>query len=309
MATYRHSGAMPPLGILLIVGSGAVTACVLGVVYSFANYYIPFIYFHFFFALGLGGAIGGAVVWAARTGKVRNMHLLGIYGAAFGLLGLYAAWGADPLARFGIEKFGFRAFHPSFMTHYMKVFYHQGFWTLGHAGQKGGDLVSGVFLGAIWLAEAGVIVGIATWIAWRGISSQPFCETCKRWTVTEANVQWLAPFSGQAQSLEQVKAGELAALDDFDRAPANARAYLQLDLARCPKCRQSNFLSIYNCQRTVDKNGKPKVNKIAVVENLIIAADDVPAVRTAGRAAPDEDMPPADSPQSPPEGGAQAGAD
>ena len=92
MVTYRHSGAMPPLGILLIVATGVVASCVLGVIYSFVRVYIPIIYFNFLFALALGWAIGRTVILAAKTGKVRNTHLLGIYGAAFGLLALYAAW-------------------------------------------------------------------------------------------------------------------------------------------------------------------------------------------------------------------------
>jgi hypothetical protein len=249
------------------------------------------------------------VVRAAKAGKVRNMHLLGIYGAAFGLLGLYAAWGADLLARGVVKNAGLHAFHPLVLWEYMKFFYERGLWTLGHGGQ-GGDRVSGIVLGIVWLGEAGIIVGLAARIAWRGISSQPFCETCNRWTVSEANVQRLAASSRQAEALEPVKAGDLAALDAFDRAAANARAYLQLDLARCPKCQQSNFLSIYDCQHTVDKHGKPKLTKTAVVENLIIAADDIPRVRQAGRVpATDTDAPLPDSLQSPPDGGAQEKAE
>jgi hypothetical protein len=296
MATYRHSGAMPLLGILLILGSGAVTACALGVVYSFANYYIPFIYFHFLFTAGLGWAIGSAVVWAAKTGKVRNTALLGAYGATFGLLGLYAAWGGDLLARGGLNR-GLHAFDPTVLKHYIAFFYEKGLWTLGHAGQHGGDRVSGVFLGAVWLAEGGVIVGLAACAAWHGVSALPFCETCNCWTVSEANVQRLTHPAGPVQTmgaviddfksipnrLQRLKDGDLAALDDFDRAPPSAQAYLQLDLARCPTCQQSNFLSVFDCQHTVDKNKKMKVTKTAVVQNLIITAADVPRVRQAGR--------------------------
>ena len=92
---------MPPLGIGLIVVSGVVTSCVLGVVYSFACFYITFIYIRFFLTFGLGWVIGKAVVWAAKTGKVRNTHLLGIYGLAFGLLGSTRP-GRRPLARGGL---------------------------------------------------------------------------------------------------------------------------------------------------------------------------------------------------------------
>ena len=91
------------------------------------------------------------------------------------------------------------------------------------------------------------------------------------------------PGSGQANSLERVKAGDLTALGEFTRARIGVRAYLQLDLARCPSCQQSNFLSIHSCQDTVDRNGKPKVVKTAVIENLIIGADDVPRVARRAR--------------------------
>ena len=192
----------------------------------------------------------------------------------------------------------------------MTVFYHRGFWTLKNVGEKGGDPVRGIFLAAIWLAEAATIVGVAAWTAWRGISSQPFCETCNRWTTTEVSVRRLMPSGSEAKSLELLKAGELAALDDFAPAPAGAGAYLQLDLALCPTCQQSNFLSIYNCQQTVDKHGKPTLTKTTVLENLIIAADDIPGLRQCGRlpvAGEDAQLP--DFLQSPPDGGDREKAD
>ena len=182
------------------------------------------------------------------------------------------------MARFGIKAIGIRAFDPHYLWAYIKVFYEKGFWSIGNIGAGAGPggaaapPVKGIFLAAVWLAEAGMIVGVAAWTAWRGISSQPFCETCNRWTTIEPNVQRLVPGSGQANSLERVKAGDLTALGEFTRARIGVRAYLQLDLARCPSCQQSNFLSIHSCQDTVDRNGKPKVVKTAVIENLIIGA-------------------------------------
>ena len=69
-----------------------------------------------------------------------------------------------------------------------------------------------------------MIVGVAAWTAYRGITSLPFCESCNRWTVIETEVQRLNPCGFQADALERVKAGDLAALAHFARAPPSAQS-------------------------------------------------------------------------------------
>ncbi len=59
---------------------GSLVGAVLGVIYSFAICYIPFIYLNLLFTIGFGMGIGFALSWAARVTQVRS--------STFGLVAL-----------------------------------------------------------------------------------------------------------------------------------------------------------------------------------------------------------------------------
>ena len=125
METYRHSGAVPLTGLLRAVATGLVVAGVLGVVYSYLVVYIPIIYINFLVTCVFGLAIGWSVGRAAKSGKIQNTFLVGWLGFVFGLAGLYVAWGADLIARIGLEA-GPWAFHPRVLLSYVQWFYENG---------------------------------------------------------------------------------------------------------------------------------------------------------------------------------------
>jgi hypothetical protein len=281
MEVYRHSGKMPLAGIPLTVVLGSLTAAVLGVVYGYAIVYDPIIYVNIMLTIGFGFTIGKAVSYGVRLGKIRNAWLAGAYGLAFGLGGVYMAWVADFWARVGLHV-GLRALEPEVLKSYIGWFYENGFWTIGHGGGQGGQAVTGVALAAVWSVEASVIVGFAAWSAYKGVASTPFCETCNRWTVAAPDVRrLLAPSEAQGRLV----AGDLGALAESRLATGREPWYLQLDLAFCPACGQSNFLSVLSVKNTLDEKGNPKVVKKTLLQHLVIAAADVLRVRDAGLAA------------------------
>jgi hypothetical protein len=288
---YRHSGAMPLTGIPIVVIAGAISACVLGFAYSFATVFCPIVYVNFLLTALLGLGIGYAVAWASRIGKIRNNYVVAAYGLAFGVIGMYVSWAADMLARLGVQngliaKQGWDlcicAFYPDVLWRYVQFFYDNGFWTLGHHGGNG-DVVKGVFLAVIWIAEAAAVLGCATVCAYAMSNALPFCETCNRWTVLHKAVRQLLPVGVREDSLRRATAGDVDALTELVRAESGARTCLQLDLASCPACQQSNFLSIRMVQRTVDSKGKEQVKKTTLLKDLMLEAADVPRVRQAGR--------------------------
>jgi len=69
MELYRHSGKIGLAGPLLVTLCGSLTAVVLGVVYSYFIVYVPLIYLNFVANAVFGFAIGGAVGWAAKSGR------------------------------------------------------------------------------------------------------------------------------------------------------------------------------------------------------------------------------------------------
>ena len=121
------TGDVIDFGLGLTLLAGLFTAVVLGVIYTIAIVLIPFIYVNFAATVFFGIAIGAAVGWTAKFGKIRHGLTIGILGTCFGFVGLYAAWSADPLARLGIEDGGI-LLEPTVLFKYMSWCYENGTW-------------------------------------------------------------------------------------------------------------------------------------------------------------------------------------
>ena len=283
METYRHSGSVPFTGLCRVVVTGVAIAGVLGAAYAYLVVYIPFIYINVIATGFFGLLIGLAVGRAGKAGRIRNTFAVRLLGFVCGVAGLYAAWGADLLARGGIEA-GILAFHPAVLAAYLQVFYENGAWGLRHGGN-----VTGMALAAVWSIEALIVVGVATVVATHSIASLAFCERCGQWTTVEEEVQKLAIQEGQETIVERILSGELAAMQELFRAPENAGAYLRLDLAQCDTCSESDFLTINLVSHAVDKKGEVQTSTESLASNLVLTEADVQIVLDAGLEMPDEE--------------------
>jgi hypothetical protein len=279
METYRHSGAISPIGIFLASAAGIATAIVLGVIYSFGIVHIPIVQINFLLTLGFGCVMGVAVGWGAKTGKIRNPFVATAYGFVVGLIGLYVAWGTDYLARVlipGGDHDLLKAFSPTELMDYIQWFYQNGMWAM-----KGDKNISGIPLAIVWALEAAIILGGSTYLARQFILHVPFCEDCGRWTVNKAGTRFLS-LIGAGDPLKQLLSGDLTALENFNLAQSES-VYLQLDLATCPGCTESNYLTVQQAKQTLDKEGKLKTELTPLVRNMLVAAEDLPLIQTAGR--------------------------
>jgi hypothetical protein len=295
MDTYRHSGAISPVGIFTASAAGIVTAAVLGIAYAFAVAYIPIVYVNALLTFGFGWLMGQAVGWGAKAGKIRNPFVATAYGFIAGAIGLYIAWGTDCLARFVIPEAlpvsYLEAYQPDLLLFYIQAFYEQGLWSI-----KGGT-VKGIPLAIVWAIEAIVIVGAATYYARAAIVHHPFCELCRHWTKKTVGSRSLSLF-GADELLKQLLDGDLTTLDKFNLAQ-NEGTTLRLNVATCPACDESCFLTIQQVTVTINKEGKPETKVEALVNNMLIAAEDIPLIQNAGRIP----EPPATEAEAPPEEG------
>jgi len=275
MESYKHSGAVPPVGALITLLAGCVTAAILGVVYSYAIVYIPFIYVNILVTVGFGLALGFAVGWAGKAGKIRNNVALGCLGLLSGVVGLYVAWASDAKARLDD---GVWAFNPSLLQDYIGFFYDQGMWSV-----FGDEPVSGVMLAVVWLIEAVIIVGGAGVIAFGMNADTPFCERCDTWADVHEGVSRLA-IDGDDSSIQRLTDGELEALGDFTRTKKSTMPHLRLDLANCSTCKDTNYLSIVVVSEKVNDKGETSTSEDSLLTNLTISPEQILLVRDAGSA-------------------------
>ena len=278
---YTHSGIVPLRGLVQTLFAGAGTAISLGVAYSYASVYIPFLYVHFVLTGALGIVLGLLVKQAARSGRIRNRLVPAAIGLASGVVGLYFAWGGDLLARkmlppnVGILT----AFKPLILWSYIEWAYEHGLWTLG----KHNGPVTGIPLAGAWLAEAAIIIGLATYFPWNEIREWVFCESCGWWETIESNVQRFAAQNAETIA-DRLHADDLSVLASMPLAKPEDLTFLRLHLATCETCDESNYLDVERVTLNIDKKGNVQTRTQTLVGKLAIAAADVPLVRNAGQA-------------------------
>ena len=290
MRTYRHSGIVPPLGAIQALAIGAAAAVVLGIVYSFSFYYIPYVYLNFLLAIGFGVGVGGAVGWAAREGKIRNTGVTVSVAVLATLAGIYAEWGSTiyamaPLTEIGNvwKEVGLASFLPHNIIGLMLQLFEEGSW-----GLTAGQMVNGWTLFGLWWIEAGVIIGFAGTTAYAQIAKRPFCEPCGEWITGES--PHLYTGDGSEQVWLQIQHGEFDALADTSQATGGEPTYVRLTLHACETCSESNYLTITTCQNTTDAKGNPKLIASDLVTNLAVISTHVDLIRAAHLIAPPAGM-------------------
>lgn len=257
---YRSSGVVPTRGLLLTVGSLAVCVTLLSLLYALAGYYFTYFWAKGFALLAFSFLIAKSVLWLGRSGGIRS----GFYSLSAGLLtslaAVYLMWMwfvwilsdyeilvSDPVALFGVVvQIG-----------------QLGLWDFE------GNAPTGWALYSIWLAEAGLLVGITLFQVRTGLI--PFCEACNAWTVDRGELAVLrADDPAQLrQDLEDENYTELARL----ASGIDIANYLQAWLHSCPACDESHYLSIRHLRLKTSRLGEKEARTKTVVQYLRVPAE------------------------------------
>ncbi len=275
MQTYSHSGAVPVLGALGTIVAGAFTAVLGGLAYGYAFYYIPLAYLNVVCTLAFGAGIGFVVASAAVAGKVRSPRFIAAVTLGSALLGLYVYWGAYLWALAGIDRVGLVAFWPPALLDFGRYLFDNGSW-----GLREGEVIKGWLLVAIWIVETGVIVGLSLTVERMG-GDRPFCEACKEWTERERGVARLAS-DGSEPAWNAVLAGDLPALASFEPAEPGASRFVRLDVARCPRCQDSRFLTVSTVDVVVNGQGQSSEKLRSLITNAILTPSQFAVVEACG---------------------------
>lgn len=190
---YKPSGKFNPLAFLYFAVIALVILPLLGLLYAYAIWYIPFIYINFIIAAAFGFAIALAISHGVvKYGKVRNVPLtigLSVLAGIIALYFHYAVW-VDLVinagesygnSRLGVTVSNIKlvqtfnlALNPSVLFEYIGLINESGTWGIKNS------TVSGLLLSIIWIVEAVIIIGIATFLP-MGFAKAPFCELGNEW--------------------------------------------------------------------------------------------------------------------------------
>ena len=275
---YRPSGIFPLTGVAMMLGGGAVVAAVVSIIYALLIFYNPFIYINFVGAMFLGGAAGGAAMYAGKFGKVRNPTVYLFAGIALGVFATYLSWVWYIWVLTDYEAF---LFSPAAILMLLQEIASDGMWSLSSWTP------TGLALYAFWLVEAGIIIYFSAFLA-VGLDT-PFCEACGEWTKEEENVVVLENTENELlkQALEE---NHFEVLQQLPKADPSSSDSLHVNLHTCPRCSDSNYLAIRQVVVTQDEKGKDETETTDVVKNLHIPSSVVAELRS-------KDLP-SDSPEA-----------
>jgi hypothetical protein len=190
---YKPSGKISMPSATVAILAIILAAPVLAFVYTYAVWYIPFIYINFLVTFFTGFAMFFVITLITKACKSRNKTFNVLLGLLGGLLLSYVNWSVwiDLVInssesynlgnRLGVtvssSSFGnlfLLLQNPSIMIEYASQINEVGTWGIRSA------TVSGWFLGIIWIIEAGMLIGVPLVLTyWSDI--EPFCELSNTW--------------------------------------------------------------------------------------------------------------------------------
>lgn len=259
---YKESGRVGIPGIIMMPLAGILSSLLLGVVYGYAIYYIPFIYLNFFITAFYGGIVGVLVGKAGYLGKVRNTKVILIMGVLFGVVAEYIGW---TFWIHALSEQELLIFDPGEMFLIISELADGGIWSIFGWTPTGGALY------AIWVIEALIIIICATLAALYGRGDQPFCEACEKWSDSKILTNKLEPINNPDGFKQAMEKGNFEELTNLKNVGLEDLRRSKVELFTCSNCRDLHHMSVYQITVSVDEKGKADEDEQAIVENLIIS--------------------------------------
>ncbi|MEC9093129.1 MAG: hypothetical protein VX438_10515 [Planctomycetota bacterium] len=249
---YKHSGKAPLTGLLLAFAIGSIVSAGAGVLYCFLVTNLAFSMLKILIVFGFAACIGTPIGWIAKSFKVRSERPVLLAALLAATIGLYFCWAFHPYF-ISAEEQRFVAWKPTQIYEWsLKLF---------NAGRD----YRGWFAVFVWTLEAGTIylLGFGSAVSW---IEQPFCERCNCWTEKRMGVAYYHPPPAAHPITKQLLQNDARALLSCEPSDDQAESYLRVDMAMCPRCLQTSFISC----RSIDQRNPQKKGHYSPVEKIIM---------------------------------------
>ncbi len=260
---YRHSGKAPLLGLMLIGAMGLIVTPILGLIYGYLIFYIPFIYLNMLLVFGYVFAISFVLNKAIMWGKIRNTLIVGVAAFGVGVFAEYVGWVAW-IAAFGKDpSYLLEFFFPWEVATFIIEIGKQGVWSLNSTTPTGG------FLYFIWLMEALIVVGGITFNTLKEFSETPFCEDSETWVVKKKTLAAFAPVTDLKRFKASILQGNFSAFKEL-KLLHSGNAYILFELYEYETCKNFFMLNIVDVKVSQDRRGRQVQTTKTIVKNLMI---------------------------------------
>ena len=260
---YRHSGKVPLLGLMLIGAMGLIVTPILGLIYGYLIFYIPFIYLNMLLVVGYVFAISFVLNKAIMWGKIRNTLIVGLAAFGIGIFAEYIGWVAWIAAFAKDPTYLLEFFLPWEVATIIIEIGKQGVWSFSDITPTGG------FLYFIWLLEALVVVGGITANTLKTFSEVPFCEDSEVWVENKKSLAAFAPVIDLKRFKASILQGNFSAFNEL-KLLHSGNAYILFELYECETCKNFFMLNIVDVKISQDRRGRQVQTTKTIVKNLMI---------------------------------------
>ncbi len=271
---YRRSGKVSPASLTLAAMVLVPLGIVLGIAYSAAVVYLPFIKLRglvtFFAGAGMGALAGGLCYRL----KYRNALFVFLTILGFTTIAYYASWAVHPALVLGVGQLGdafvpvmIQGFDPGIIAGWIRGIFAEGIWAVG----GGGGALSGWPVVLVWLVEAGLLFGTSLVTGLGTYGNRPFCENCHVWNDETEELAKL-PVSTTDPVWARVRGGDISALRKLQISDAGDDTYVELRLAECPSCDENDYLSAIGIQLSME-DGQLKKKETEIFRHLSITRE------------------------------------
>ena len=277
---YKPSGKFSSIFILYFLLVTAIAFPILGLIYAYCIWYIPFVYINLFITIGFGFLVGFVIsLIVIKRGKVRNPILGLIIGLAGGLLALYFHWAIcldlviNAGESYGSKRIGITVSNIDFLQTFSLIFRPDlVFQFIGEANEYGtwgirGATVTGTFLWIIWLIEFIIVVAISGFLPYLE-AKKPFSESTNSWyeeTVLPA-FSYIENKQHIITSITQSNHADFESLSKEVNKEEDSHSIFTLYISKSGK----NYLSIDNKTSKTDNKGNVTFDNDQIVEFIAI---------------------------------------
>lgn len=258
---YRESGKMGIASILGLAIAGTAVAGLLGTIYAYATFYIPFIYLNFIMTAIVGAGVGIVIGKVAYYTKARNRKMIVLIGGVFGLIAIYFAW----VAWFYVATDSIiLSFNVGELIDTIKVAAEVGVWEIF------GSTPTGTILYLIWALEAFIIIGASVLVTLATVETKPYCEACDKWSEANIHIESLSAVTHPAELIDALERNNQTELFKLVKVDPMAMETTRVRIFSCSNCGNTYYLTVEMILTTLDEDGKREDEETTLVGNLII---------------------------------------
>ena len=215
------------------------------------------------------GALGYAPV---HFGKVRLPVVAAFLGAALAMLTLYVMW--VTWVHDALNNWGLRVGYWPLVTHPVSLFRLIRFINSSGTWSYKGEAARGLGLFVFWLGEAGAILACGVFFPLKAIGTDdPTCRECGSACKLVRPIPHFA-FDRQDEMIATVQNRQFQDVALHGPPQNDDEPHLSLRLLSCPRCAQTNILTLNRVSWTVDINHRPTVKITPLVNQLLVTPDE-----------------------------------